>query len=51
MIALIQATPETPAPQPDTTPVKIGASVLLVIVVAIIILRRMKKKKKVEEEF
>ena len=52
MIALIQATPEAPASQaPDTTPVRIGALVLLAIIVAIIIMRRKKKKKNVEEDF
>ena len=50
MIALIQASPEAPASQPDTTLVRIGALVLLVLIVAIIIMRR-KKKKKVEDEF
>ena len=52
MIALIQATPEAPASQsPDTTPVRIGALVLLVILIAVLIMRRKKKKKKVEEDF
>lgn len=52
MLALIQASPETPAAQqPDTTPVRVGALVLLILVVAVIVLRRMKKKKKVEDEF
>lgn len=50
MFALIQASPETPSGQPDTTVVRVGALVLLVIIVAIIIMRR-KKKKKVEDEF
>jgi hypothetical protein len=50
VFALIQASPETPSGQPDTTVVRVGALVLLVIIVAIIIMRR-KKKKKVEDEF
>lgn len=50
MFALIQASPETPGSQPDTTLVRVGALVLLVVIIAIIIMRR-KKKKKVEDEF
>ena len=53
MIALIQATPDAPAPaEPNTTPVRIGALVLLVIIVVIIIMRRKRKKKqRVQDDF